>query len=187
MISTRRTFLQKTALLTATLPLARGSLTAASAASALASTPTGVLREILFSPGNITEKKNCYDRFEPLKKPAQNPVLKAEMPWEKSGVAWGSVLRSQVDGKFKFFYSTDFPGEQAGAVLVDNSMQGRSHCVVCYAESDDGLVWRRPALNQFFQNEFPGNNIVLTWAAYYNDSPSVIEDLHEPDPQRRYK
>ena len=54
MISTRRTFLQKTALLTATLPLARGSLTAASDASALASTPTGVLREILFSPGNIT-------------------------------------------------------------------------------------------------------------------------------------
>lgn len=187
MISTRRTFLQKTALLTATLPLARSSLTAASAAPAPASTPTGVLREILFSPGNITEKKNCYDRFEPLKKPAQNPVLKAEMPWEKSGVAWGSVLRSQVDGKFKFFYSTDFPGAQAGAVLVDNSMQGRSHCVVCYAESDDGLVWRRPAVNQFFQNEFPGNNIVLTWAAYYNDSPSVIEDLHEPDPQRRYK
>ena len=120
MISTRRTFLQKTALLTAALPLTRGSLTAASAPVPPYAS-TSVLREMLFSPGNITEKKNCYDRFEPLKKPVQNPVLKAEMPWEKSGVAWGSVLRSSIDGKFKFFYSTDFPGAQAGALYTDKN------------------------------------------------------------------
>lgn len=197
MNSTRRAFLQKSSLLAA-LPLANVALTAAHAPTSpwpngtLPSPPPpapnpDILREILFSPGFITEKKNCYDRYEPLRKPAQNPVLRAEMPWEKAGVCWGSVLRSPRDGKFKFFYSTDFPGAQAGAVLVDNSMQGKNHCVVCYAESDDGLTWRRPALDLFFQKEFPGNNIILTWTSYYNDAPSVIEDLHDLDPQRRYK
>jgi hypothetical protein len=188
---TRRAFLQKTSLLAAALPLAKLSLPAAEPAAPAAVTPvpaSGVLREVLFSPGNITEKQNCYDRLEPLKKPGSNPVMTAQRPWEGAGgVNWGSVIRSQVDGKFKFFYATDFPGRQEGAVLVDNSLQGKNHCVVCYAESDDGLVWRRPAVNLYFQDKFPGNNIVLAWAAYYNDAPSVIEDLHERDPARRYK
>ncbi len=186
MPQTRRTFLQNSALLAAALPLARLNLPAATAPAG--SAPAGGLREVLFSPGNITERKNAYDRFEPLQKPAQNPVMVAEMPWEgRGGVNWGSVLRSPVDGKYRFFYNTDFPGAQEGAVLVDNSMQGKSHYVVCYAESDDGLVWRRPALNLYFQDKFPGNNIVFTWASYYNDASTVIEDLHERDPARRFK
>ncbi|NBR08836.1 MAG: hypothetical protein EBT98_04205 [Opitutaceae bacterium] len=191
MNSTRRTFIRHTALLAAAMPLVKMRLAATVSNASTTSAPPlpsgTLLREILFSPSNITERKNCYDRFEPLHKPPQNPLMTAQMPWEKSGIAWGSVIRSQVDGKFKFFYSTDFPGVQAGAVLVDNSLQGKSNCVVCYAESDDGLVWRRPALNLHFAEEFPNNNIILTWASYYNDSPSVIEDLHERDPQRRYK
>ncbi|MBI4623032.1 MAG: hypothetical protein HY736_07405 [Verrucomicrobia bacterium] len=187
---TRRTFLQNTSLLAAALTLVNLNFAAAGSSPPVpaATAPvSGLLREVLFSPGNITERKNCYDRYEPLRKPAQNPVMIAQMPWEKGGVYWGSVIRSQVDGKFKFFYSTDFPGEQEGAVLVDNSMQGKNHCVVCYAESDDGLTWRRPALNLYFQDQFPGNNIILAWASYYNDSASVIEDLRETDPQKRYK
>ncbi len=191
MNSTRRTFIRHTALLAAAMPLVKMRLAATVSNASTTSVPPlpsgTLLREILFSPSNITERKNCYDRFEPLHKPPQNPLMTAQMPWEKSGIAWGSVIRSQADGKFKFFYSTDFPGVQAGAVLVDNSLQGKSNCVVCYAESDDGLVWRRPALNLHFAEEFPNNNIILTWASYYNDSPSVIEDLHERDPQRRYK
>ncbi len=34
---------------------------------------------------------------------------------------------------------------------------------------------------------FPGNNIIFTWPSYYNDASSVIEDIHESDPRRRYK
>lgn len=187
---TRRTFLQHGSLLAAALAGATRPAAAVEPA-ALEAGPApagGVLREVLFSPGNITERKSCYDRHELLKKAARNPILTAERPWEQGGgINWGSVLRSRVDGKFKFFYATDFPGAQEGAVLVDNSMQGRNHCVVCYAESDDGLVWRRPAVNLYFQDKFPGNNIVFAWASYYNDAPSVIEDLHDRDPQRRYK
>lgn len=192
MLPTRRAFLQQTSLLAAALPLTGVKLSAAEPAPAQSGPSPApaagpVLREVLFSPANITEKKNAYDRFEPLKKPAQNPVMVAEKPWEGSGgVNWGSVLRTQ-DGKFKFFYNTDFPGLQEGAILIDNSMQGKNHCVVCYAESDDGITWRRPALDLYFADKFPGNNIVFAWTSYYNDASTVIEDLHERDPARRYK
>lgn len=146
-----------------------------------------IIRKVLFSPGNIAGRENCYDRFELLRKSERNPIFTAQMPWEESGVNWGSVIRSEVDGKFKFFYGAHFPGAQEGAIEIDNSKQGKNHCVMCYAESDDGLNWQRPALDLHFQNQFPGNNIVFEWASYYNDSNSVIEDMAESDPQRRYK
>ena len=34
---------------------------------------------------------------------------------------------------------------------------------------------------------FPDNNIVLDWDGFLLDSPSVIEDVADPDPARRYK
>ena len=72
------------------MPLVKTRLAAAvsnASATSTAPLPTGsLLREILFSPSNITERKNCYDRFEPLQKPTQNPLMIAQMPWEKSGV-----------------------------------------------------------------------------------------------------
>ena len=34
-----------------------------------------ILREVLFSPGNITERDRCYDRLEPLRKLDINPVF----------------------------------------------------------------------------------------------------------------
>ena len=80
---TRRAFIQNTSLLAAAAPLAGLNLSAASTPTALPPAD-GILREILFSPGNITEKKSCYDRFEPLQKPAQNPVMTAQMPWKRA-------------------------------------------------------------------------------------------------------
>ncbi len=151
------------------------------------SSKQNILREVLFSPGNIAGRENGYDRFELLRKSERNPIFTAEKPWEESGINWSSVIRSEVDGKFKLFYGAHFPGAQAGAIEIDNSEQGKNHCVVCYAESDDGIAWHRPALNRHFQDQFPDNNIVFKWASYYNDSSSVIEDMAETDPERRYK
>ena len=147
-----------------------------------------ILREVLFSPGNITERDRCYDRLEPLRKLNINPIFQAEMPWEVSGIHWGSVIRSEVDGKFKFFYSTTYPQDLEGeTVLIDNSEVGSQQHVCCYAESDDGVHWHRPVLNLMLQDTFPDNNIIWHWPGYFNDSLSVIEDMIDPDPRRRYK
>ncbi len=148
-----------------------------------------ILREILFSPGNIAEKEKCYDRLEPLRKLDINPVMQAEQPWETGGIHWGSVIRSEVDGgKFKFFYSTTYPLSRGpGDLLIDNAEVGGSNCICCYAESDDGIHWQRPALNLLLQDTFPDNNIIWQWPGYFNDSLSVIEDTMDPDARRRYK
>ncbi len=190
MNQTRRHFLHTATVLATALPLTQFGPPAAAAAvgrPAPAGPGAAPRREILFTPGCIAQRQHSADRFEPLCKSPLNPVFTAEMPWEHSGFGWGSVLRSRLDGKFKYFYGTEFPGVVAGAVLIDNSLQGKKHCVVCYAESDDGLHWRRPALNLHFAEKFPGNNIIVHWPAYFNDSASVIEDLAERDPARRYK
>jgi hypothetical protein len=147
-----------------------------------------VLRKVLFTPGIIAEREKCYDRLNPLRKLDINPIFTAEKSWEAGGIAWGSVLKSKIDGTYKFFYSTTFPiTSEKGTVLIDNSELGSKRHVCCYAESDDGVAWRRPALNLMYQQEFPDNNIIWQWPGYFNDSLSVIEDTIDPDPNRRYK
>src|SRR6478752_5986710 len=185
---TRRTFVQKAALLSATLPWRSGRLWGADTSLPIASgtdASNHKSREILFTPGKIAERSGSYDRYEILQKAPQNPIFTAEKPWEEAGIGWGSVLRSRVDGKFKFIYGTSFPKAQAGAVPIDNSDQGKNECVVCYAESDDGIRWRRPDVKLYLQGEFPGNNIILSWPSYFNDSSSVIEDTVDTDAARR--
>src|SRR5262245_35184778 len=140
----RRAFVQQTAMISAALSCEGGALLGAETKLPIASkssAPNHQSREILFTPGKVADRRSCYDRFEILQKYSQNPVLTAEEPWEVAGIGWGSVLRSRLDGKFKFIYGTAFPKAQAGAVPIDNSEQGKHECVVCFAESDDGIQW----------------------------------------------
>jgi hypothetical protein len=54
---------------------------------------------------------------------------------------------------------------------------------VCYAESRDGLKWEKPVLGLV---EFQGhtrNNLVVRGP----HGAGVFQDLHDPDPQRRFK
>ncbi len=187
---TRRRFVQQTALLSTALPWGITKLWGAESSLPIVSATDASnqkSREILFTPGKIAERSGCYDRYEILQKSPENPVFTAEEPWEHAGIGWGSVLRSRLDGKFKFFYGTAFPKPQGGAVPIDNSEQGKNECVVCYAESDDGIRWRRPDVKLYLQDEFPANNIILAWPSYFNDSSSVIEDMMDTDVSRRYK
>jgi hypothetical protein len=51
---------------------------------------------------------------------------------------------------------------------------------LCLAESDDGIHWTKPELDVV-----PGTNIVIRNGA--TESNSLLMDLQEPDPQRRFK
>ena len=136
----RRTFVQKAAMVSATLPWGSGWLWGAETNLPIASatkTPNHQSREILFTPGKIAERKSCYDRYEILQKSPQNPVFTAEKPWEVAGIGWGSVLRSRLDGKFKFIYGTAFPKAQAAAYMrthsncSSNTLANSKTMVVC--------------------------------------------------------
>jgi hypothetical protein len=55
------------------------------------------------------------------------------------------------------------------------------HCG--YAESENGIDWRRTPVNQVEWNGSKENNIV----PYFHHAPLLFRDDAEPDPERRYK
>jgi hypothetical protein len=57
---------------------------------------------------------------------------------------------------------------------------------LCYAESDDGLTWRKPALGQvLFKGSRDNNALALPHTIV--SGAAVIRDDADPDPARRYK
>ncbi len=102
------------------------------------------------------------------------PVLEADLPWEQGGIyggvrdrrvyVYGTVQRDSPDGAFRLWY-----GGLNGAIY--------------YAESRDGIAWRRPELGLVdYQGSRRNNLLPLNL-----HSPSIIRDEREPDPAKRYK
>jgi len=73
---------------------------------------------------------------------AHDPVLSPELPWEKTSVMCPSVLWDEDEGIYKMWYSG---GEQYEPNAIG------------YAESMDGLVWRKSVANPIFQAD-PGSS-----------------------------
>ena len=144
---------------------------------------------------------HLVERYEGLKRtihqpemhPA-NPVLVPEHPWEyAAALLWGTVIYDDQDKIFKMWYMTW--GNDAGGALPG------WRTPVCYATSGDGIHWEKPKLRLHkFQyrdpsdlegpiRECPVNNIVYNDATSEHgmDSPTVIKDLADPDPNFRYK
>lgn len=102
------------------------------------------------------------------------PVLWADRAWEHMGVwIYGSVLQEERTGGYTLWY-------QSNAGYPEGS-------IVCYATSKDGRHWHKPELGAVEWRGSRANNIV--WGTSYDDAycPSVIHDLRDPDPARRYK
>jgi hypothetical protein len=117
-----------------------------------------------------------------LEKPvrhARNPLITEDKPWEMA-IAWTSVHRDKATGKYQLWYQA-YAGKRA---------QLKTHeCVVCYAESADGITFTKPALGLFDFNGEKNTNIVLIGSGLYGDRycNSVIVDAKEPDANKRYK
>jgi hypothetical protein len=105
-----------------------------------------------------------------------NPILRPETEWElrddyadrtktppnpSAMVFSDGVFYDPADRRFKMWYM--------GGYLMST----------CYAESDDGVRWRRPSLDVV-----NGTNIVLK---SYRDSSTVWLDQFTTDPRQRYK
>lgn len=101
----------------------------------------------------------------PVRHPA-NPLLAGPEPRNQFGYC--SVYRNPATGRYQMWY------QLAGA-----------DCVVCYAESDNGLKWSVPALGLITRKGIPTGNIVLESPDHYG--ASVVVDPPGGDPARRYK
>jgi len=115
-------------------------------------------RKVLFlDDAVVASMENVTRTIHPAEKSAQNPVLTATEPWEGEVVlVYGSVLRED-DGTFRMWY----------------------YCPrgVAYAESDDGIAWRKPELD-IAKHDGQATNLVIDKEAQAG-APGHILDFYE--------
>ncbi len=137
-------------------------------------------RTILFVDDHEVLYRSGTQRIlQPLKRQSEKAILDMAKPWEV-GIGYTSVYRDPKSGKYQLWYQA-YAGARAG--------ERRLKCVVCYAESKDGIHFERPELNLFPYKDLKTTNIVLISNAGYGDRYccSVLVDPLEKDPARRYK
>lgn len=117
----------------------------------------------------------------PRKHPA-NPVLprgEPDTPDEFGVQFYGSILRDE--GKFRMWYVAVNKGLTRSTAYTTSLRQA-------YAESDDGIHWRRPSLGLVEYRGSRDNNLMLVEPGPLGAvNLKVIHEPDDPDPSRRYK
>jgi hypothetical protein len=177
-IPTHRCFLEALlrvfAIICLIAPLAAAEKTVVPAAAGFSGGPVGIggRTQLFVDQMLVRSSLGVSFRLHPGAKHPANPLIRADQPWEgwRLGL-YGNVIHDLELKKFRMWYtsdtSADFP-----------------NFAVCYAESDDGIQWRKPLIGTI--DSATGNrrhNAVLNEAHL----PSVIKDASDPDPRRRYK
>src|SRR5579885_474880 len=134
---------------------------------------------------HIESLENVVRTFHPAEKHPANPVLRKEHPWETDRGTWGSVIYDPEERVFKAWYG----GNSGRAVSGCSGPNCRSNSVLCYAVSQDGIVWERPRLGLHEAAGTRRNNVVIG-DDYRNGMAhweSVRQDPLATDPRARYK
>jgi hypothetical protein len=112
--------------------------------------------------------EGCRRELQQPRKCGANPLLKPDRPWEHGNITlYGSVVQ-RPGGPFQLWYSVVEPPW---------------HMMLAYAESDDGLEWRKPELD-VYRHEGRKTNIVFT---DHPHGPAVIYDDRDPREGWKYK
>ena len=138
-----------------------------------------------FDNVSIPFHRNLYLSMHQGRKHPQNPIVRREegRPDEARAQYLGTVLRQQ--GKFRMWYVAADKDS-----FRDFSDKGTiSGWRVAYAESEDGIQWRKPNLGLVEYAGNRDNNLVLM------DLPelsviaglSILYEAEDPDPSRRFK
>jgi hypothetical protein len=128
----------------------------------------------------VLYRSGTHRRLVPLRKYLDNPVLAARTKLWEGAIGWNTAYRDPQIGSYKLWYQA-FSGKEA--------QERTKACVVCYAESADGVHWVRPSLNLFSYNGQRESNIVLigNGGHSFNYGASVVVTPEDPDKARRYK
>ncbi len=107
-------------------------------------------------------------RLQPARKCAGNPLFRPDQPWEHGNLELNGSVVKAADGPFQLWYMV---------------IQHPWRVMLAYAESDDGIVWRKPALD-VYRYQGQATSIVFTAEPL---SPTVIYDQWDTRPEWRYK
>lgn len=127
-------------------------------------------------------------------------VIVPEHPWEEEGVSY--MVTWQEQGRFRAWYragvreagpaSADLgsgagprPEPEPGWTWNDHDRHSRTPGTYAYAESDDGIVWNKPTLNQLTFEGSAANNLV--WHATGNNMCPFLDPNPDVPEDERYK
>ncbi|MYD42352.1 MAG: hypothetical protein F4W90_00500 [Gammaproteobacteria bacterium] len=129
-----------------------------------------------------------------------NPLFSEDQPWEmRFDNLYANVIYDHEEELFKCWYSPFIVDYSAKDMGLDERRStpyrapSNREMGLCYATSQDGLTWEKPALNLVEYAGSSTNNIL--WRGSGNTRASkagphgagIMKDLSEPNPRRRYK
>ncbi len=97
------------------------------------------------------------------------PIMPFDQPWEQGSPGWAQVLADK--GVYRLWYT----------LTRRNAAQDQ---LLCYAESDDGFAWRKPALGLVEVDGSTANNVVFSGPGANHSC--VLKDPSAP-PAARYR
>ena len=139
----------------------------------------GAGTHLLGHGGLVEDRRGLVRRVTPPERAGQ--VLEPELPWEHVKTFGPTVLADERSGTLRMWYGTLPPlGGRPGKLVIPPYL-------MLYAESDDGLRWRKPLLDLVSDGEHRRTNILYRGAHDNCSAFSVVIDRADPDPSRRYK
>lgn len=133
----------------------------------------------------IESSQDVTRRWHKPQRHSEEPVIKKDRPWEHSLYFTYSnhqVLRDPQDGLFKCWYE-DLDGPDEARSSYHFNMFSRQ----LYAESEDGVNWRKPELD-VYTVDGRKTNIILGDDDYGQvHSAAYVIDPNPPIPQERYR
>jgi hypothetical protein len=119
----------------------------------------------------VRDTENISFNLVPARKHPENPVVRADRPWEGWRLEiYGNAIYDEEDKVFKMWYL----GEETETF---------PHYALYYATSADGVHWEKPLVGTVKAEKYPEHNAVAEQVLL----ASVMKDNDDPDPQKRYK
>lgn len=106
----------------------------------------------------------------------QEVVLVTDQPWEGNTSAYYTIF--QDGDRYRMYYR--------GSHWIESSKKAAHREVVCYAESADGIHWKKPDLGLYEFDGSKANNIVWDGIGSHNFTPFKDSNPNCP-PEARYK
>lgn len=149
----------------------------------------GTGRQLLVDDYLVEDRFAVRRRVRPPLRFPRNPVLWADRPWETMGVMCPNVIYDSERRVFRMWYNSGsiaaFYAALGGTGHYDPAVHGYAG-FTCYAESEDGVTWRKPVLGIIGNGDCSDTNIVFTGNAGAG-AGQVFLDPREADAARRYK
>jgi len=119
---------------------------------------------------------------QPRREPT-TPVMEPELPWEGQGIAPVHVMFDSKRGLWRMWYEADDPVAAQQRRAMKPGLEGNigepQPSYLCYAESADGVEWRRPELGIYQHQGRPTNICFKGFSGAQGGSVHLMPDAPE--------